>query len=73
MLGVQPNQELNALIITDETYRKNRAEAKAAGSILRTGKASDEKQEKIHKFVDMDELDDVEMKQEIVEPKQKPV
>lgn len=50
MLGVQPNQELNALIITDETYRKNRAEAKAAAtSAVRTGKTSDEKAEKLIK------------------------
>jgi len=52
---------LNALIITDETYRKNRADAKAAGSAVRTGKTSDEKHEKTVKFADVGQLPDVEM------------
>ena len=36
LLGVQPNQELNALIITDEAHKKAK-EAAAAGQLFAVG------------------------------------
>ena len=65
LLGVQPNQELNALIITDESYKKQKAAAKFAAAGSTQGMLREKATPNaLEDHPEIMETSDVEMKQE---------